>query len=225
MTNDLKNRAKRLRVAIKDTLDVSITMAQSLELVAIEENYPNWDAATASFPKQPESQKTKNISPPKDPRVVYVQGLTKSIWDRRDVQRRLLVMVAGTDQIVLIGGDSESLVWLQELGYPAKVVPTGTIPPKGARWLSIEPSKPSWVQGPILRDPDAGNPTNEAAFAAALAIIHGCEGSALQALPTSNSISDDQTSENQIGKAILTDLKSIAPAIYPESRAGGQTGL
>lgn len=45
--NELKVRAKRLRSAIKSVLDVKVSIAQSLELVAKEENYPTWDAACA----------------------------------------------------------------------------------------------------------------------------------------------------------------------------------
>ncbi len=46
--NTLKPRAKRLRAAIQAMLGVSINHAQALELIAQEENYPNWDAACAS---------------------------------------------------------------------------------------------------------------------------------------------------------------------------------
>jgi chromosomal replication initiation ATPase DnaA len=49
MSKELKLRAKRLRGAIADLLKQEISVAQSLELVALEENYPNWDAASASY--------------------------------------------------------------------------------------------------------------------------------------------------------------------------------
>ncbi|ALN21866.1 MULTISPECIES: glyoxalase superfamily protein [Ectopseudomonas] len=58
MTSDsLKSRAKRLRTAVTDMLKVPVTHSQSLELVAKEENFPNWDAACASYgrPKQGQS--------------------------------------------------------------------------------------------------------------------------------------------------------------------------
>lgn len=43
---ELKARAKRLKTAIQDVLGVAVSTSQSLELVAKEENYPNWDAAS-----------------------------------------------------------------------------------------------------------------------------------------------------------------------------------
>ncbi|MDO8418092.1 MAG: glyoxalase superfamily protein [Agitococcus sp.] len=46
---ELKTRAKRLRTAIAAMLGVSVTSAQALELIAKEENYPTWDAATACY--------------------------------------------------------------------------------------------------------------------------------------------------------------------------------
>lgn len=50
MTSEaLKARAKKLRPAIADMFKVSVTNSQSLELVAKEENFPNWDAACASY--------------------------------------------------------------------------------------------------------------------------------------------------------------------------------
>lgn len=51
-TENLKPRAKRLRAAIAELLNVSVTHSQSLELVAKEENYPNWDAACACVGRQ-----------------------------------------------------------------------------------------------------------------------------------------------------------------------------
>lgn len=50
MKNDpLKVRASRLRSAIKEVLGQKISMSQSLELVAKEENYDNWDQASALY--------------------------------------------------------------------------------------------------------------------------------------------------------------------------------
>lgn len=46
--DQLKQRAKCLRNAISSMLKIEISHSQSLELVAREENYPNWDAAVAS---------------------------------------------------------------------------------------------------------------------------------------------------------------------------------
>ncbi|HFH4587054.1 TPA: glyoxalase superfamily protein [Pseudomonas aeruginosa] len=47
MNHELKIRAKRLRRAVSVVLGQDIKTSQSLELVAREENYPNWDAACA----------------------------------------------------------------------------------------------------------------------------------------------------------------------------------
>lgn len=46
-TTELKARAKRLRSAIQSTLGMAASNSQALELVALEENYPTWDAAVA----------------------------------------------------------------------------------------------------------------------------------------------------------------------------------
>lgn len=48
-SEQLKDRAKRLRPAITAMFGVPVGLSQSLELVAKEENYPNWDAACASY--------------------------------------------------------------------------------------------------------------------------------------------------------------------------------
>lgn len=48
-TEILKSRAKRLRPAIVEMFGVPVSTAQALELVAKEENFPNWDAASACF--------------------------------------------------------------------------------------------------------------------------------------------------------------------------------
>lgn len=48
-TEILKSRAKRLRPAITKMFGVPVSAAQALELVAKEENFPNWDAAFACF--------------------------------------------------------------------------------------------------------------------------------------------------------------------------------
>lgn len=49
INTDLKTRAKRLRVAVKNVLGAEITNSQALELVAQEENFPTWDAASACY--------------------------------------------------------------------------------------------------------------------------------------------------------------------------------
>ncbi len=52
MNTELKTRAKRLGNAISTMFNIPITHAQSLELVAKEENYPNWDAACKCYGKK-----------------------------------------------------------------------------------------------------------------------------------------------------------------------------
>lgn len=42
--SEYKARAKRLRTAIQSTLGIDCTVSQAHELVAKEENFPNWDA-------------------------------------------------------------------------------------------------------------------------------------------------------------------------------------
>lgn len=61
----LKARAKRLRTAIAAMFQVPVTTAQSLELVAQEENFPNWDAASANYTplaSQPAQDTRKNVT-------------------------------------------------------------------------------------------------------------------------------------------------------------------
>jgi hypothetical protein len=67
----LKARAKRLRPAITAMLGVPVGHSQSLELVAQEENYPNWDAACASY--APDS--TPRLTKPKKPFQLNVAGV------------------------------------------------------------------------------------------------------------------------------------------------------
>lgn len=49
MTTLLKQRAKRLRNALASDHSLQLTHSQSLELIAKEENFPHWDAASASI--------------------------------------------------------------------------------------------------------------------------------------------------------------------------------
>jgi hypothetical protein len=57
---NLKSRAKRLRTSISRMFGIQVTLSQSLELVAKEENFPNWDAASAAckFPSAKTSAPT-----------------------------------------------------------------------------------------------------------------------------------------------------------------------
>lgn len=50
-TNDYKERVKRLRKAVSSVLNIECTQSQAYELMAKEENYPNWDALSGSIDK------------------------------------------------------------------------------------------------------------------------------------------------------------------------------
>lgn len=111
MTSDsLKSRAKRLRSAVTDMFKVPVTHSQSLELVAKEENFPNWDAACASYgrPKrgQSEAPATTNIrvsvQSNQTPSVATIFSAHESmiaelnrLMDLSDT-RGALVLIAGT---------------------------------------------------------------------------------------------------------------------------------
>ncbi|SUD13198.1 Uncharacterised protein [Aquipseudomonas alcaligenes] len=111
MTIDtLKPRAKRLRAAVAQMLKVSITHSQALELVAKEENYPNWDAACASVRHQ---LKKSGSSVAKEHSIqVTVQGAQEptfsSIFDgNQNVATdliRVLDMSCGRGALVVIAG-------------------------------------------------------------------------------------------------------------------------
>lgn len=49
---EVKARAKRLRRAVATMFGIPVSIAQSYELLAQEENYPNWDAASKFLGKQ-----------------------------------------------------------------------------------------------------------------------------------------------------------------------------
>lgn len=111
MTSDsLKSRAKRLRTALTDMLKVPVTHSQSLELVAKEENFPNWDAACASYgrTKQPPSAAPAtahiqvSIQRNQTPSIATIFGTNESIiaelnrlMDLSDT-RGALVLISGT---------------------------------------------------------------------------------------------------------------------------------
>ena len=48
---EYKERVKRLRSAVSSVLNVECTQSQAYEIMAKEENYPNWDALSASINK------------------------------------------------------------------------------------------------------------------------------------------------------------------------------
>lgn len=49
--NDYKTRAKCLKQAVSSVFDIECSLSQAYELLAKEENYPNWDALSASINK------------------------------------------------------------------------------------------------------------------------------------------------------------------------------
>jgi len=49
--NNYKERVKRLRKAVSSVLNVECSQSQAYELIAKEENYPNWDALSGSINK------------------------------------------------------------------------------------------------------------------------------------------------------------------------------
>lgn len=49
--NELKQRAKRLKTAIFSVLNMDCTQSQAYEIMAKEENFPNWDALSGSLEK------------------------------------------------------------------------------------------------------------------------------------------------------------------------------
>jgi hypothetical protein len=111
MTIDtLKPRAKRLRIAVAQMFNVSVTHSQALELVAKEENYPNWDAACASLGH---SLKKSGYSVAKEISLqVTVQSTQEptfsSIFDERQTVTtdlmRVLDMSSGRGALVVISG-------------------------------------------------------------------------------------------------------------------------
>lgn len=64
----LKTRAKNLRRAL-ESMALSVTHSQALELVAKEENFPDWNAASASLANKPVRGKPLMVS------------LKRSLWN------------------------------------------------------------------------------------------------------------------------------------------------
>lgn len=56
--NDYKARVKRLRGAVLSVLNIECTQSQAYELMAKEDNYPNWDALSGSIDKNPKNGST-----------------------------------------------------------------------------------------------------------------------------------------------------------------------
>jgi Tfp pilus assembly pilus retraction ATPase PilT len=111
----LKIRASRLRVAIKEVLGRDISMSQSLELVAKEENYHNWDQASALYKEEAAPAPTiptidavysslnlvrRNY--PFEPKSVY--QLFKNDFETLKVVHELLSPTREQGALIVIGG-------------------------------------------------------------------------------------------------------------------------
>lgn len=57
--NNYKERVKRLRKAVTSVLNFECTQSQAYELLAKEENYPNWDALSGTINKKAELENPK----------------------------------------------------------------------------------------------------------------------------------------------------------------------
>lgn len=80
MTSEtLKSRAKQLRPAVAEMFKVSVTHSQALELVAKEENFPNWDAACASYGQSTKIQSTRTLYPTHSIKVNLCRDQTRSM--------------------------------------------------------------------------------------------------------------------------------------------------
>lgn len=60
--NDYKERVKRLRKAVTSVLNIECSQSQAYELLAKEENYPNWDSLSGVINKiEPVPQNTLSV--------------------------------------------------------------------------------------------------------------------------------------------------------------------
>jgi hypothetical protein len=81
MTEDsVKARAKRLRSAVQSMFNVDVSVSQSYELLAKEENFPNWDAACKSL----SAKRNGPIQP-----VSPAPGISPSITDKLSIAQKL----------------------------------------------------------------------------------------------------------------------------------------
>lgn len=107
-TENLKARAKRLRAALTQIVNTTITHSQSLELVAREENYPNWDAACASCkrptPASPQSSVSHIQVSVQRQRQPSVSSVFESDRSAPAELTRLLDPADPRGSLVLIGG-------------------------------------------------------------------------------------------------------------------------
>lgn len=91
MSSTLKTRAKNLRNALESVLRISVSRSQSLELVAKEENFPNWDAACASYKSVCAPQAGITQSLPDQVGVREARGPAGSVAQFLDSSRQLLL--------------------------------------------------------------------------------------------------------------------------------------
>jgi hypothetical protein len=59
MRTTYKQRARRLQTSIQKNLGVACSLSQAYDIVANEENYPNWETLSANIPESPEPVPSK----------------------------------------------------------------------------------------------------------------------------------------------------------------------
>lgn len=103
MNHELKIRAKRLHRAVSVVLGQDIKTSQSLELVAREENYPNWDAACACAGESARSAVDMIIT---DTRESHwsIEGLVKEHSQVLDLLQQITDPGSPKGALVVVGG-------------------------------------------------------------------------------------------------------------------------
>ena len=103
---EIKARANRLRNAVSEMFAIKVSQAQAYELIAKEENYPNWDAA-AKYLKNPPAP-----AAPDEEVGALISMLGQDRWERINTMRAGLVLVGGrsfTGRSTLIGSIVKTL--------------------------------------------------------------------------------------------------------------------
>jgi len=115
-TSTHKERAKRLRVAISKKFYIPCTMAQAYELVALEENFPNWDALSGC------SKLSTTVEP--------VQPVLTTILSPKGQINQLFFLMSGvragmsiSDSIRLMAAQSDPLI---QQGWEKGLLSVGT---------------------------------------------------------------------------------------------------
>lgn len=105
-SENLKARAKRLRPAIAAMFSVPVSHSQSLELVAHEENFPTWDAASACAGKAQVKPKTPGALQQTNIKIQWGAPPTLStiFAEHQDHQTELVQMLTepGAGSLVLV---------------------------------------------------------------------------------------------------------------------------